>query len=395
MRSPFSKTTGRAPSEMRPNPLAASAHCAFWFALAVVFAAAVGRAAEPNKSGALTGAAAVIANARKVLTPTGVERLQTVRIGDIDQWVSIRGRDTRNPLLLVIHGGPGYVLMPESWWMSRDWEEYFTVVHWDLRGAGKTLLINDPVKLAPTMTLARSVADAAEMVVWLRKEFGKQKVLVLAHSAGTYVGMQLALRHPDWLYAYIGVGQMADMPESERRGWAFAMDAARRSGNTEAVQELQSIAPYFAPGHPSPLKDLYIQRKWVGYFGGVMAYRHGNDADSDLVKLSPDYTREELAHIYDGNRFSERFLLADLVDGDWSVTRTLECPVLLFEGRHDYNANSEVAWEWFQKVQAPAKQFVWFEHSGHMPMTEEPGKFLVSLVRFARPIAERAGDAAP
>jgi pimeloyl-ACP methyl ester carboxylesterase len=380
---------------MRPDPLATSAHCAFWFALAVVFAVAVGRAAEPNKSDALTEAVAVIANARTVLTPTGVERLQTVRIGDIDQWVSIRGRDTRNPLLLVIHGGPGYVLMPESWWMSRDWEEYFTVVHWDLRGAGKTLLINDPVKLAPTMTMARSVADAEEMVVWLRKEFGKQKVLVLAHSAGTYIGMQLALRHPDWLYAYIGVGQMADMPESERRGWAFAMDAARRSGNAEAVQELQSVAPYFAPGHPSPLKDLYIQRKWVGYFGGVMAYRHGNDADSDLVKLSPDYTREELAHIYDGNEFSERFLLADLVDGDWSVTRTFECPFLLFEGRHDYNANSEVAWEWFQKVQAPAKQFVWFENSGHMPMTEEPGKFLVSLVRFARPIAERAGDAAP
>ena len=394
MRSPFRKTTGRVLSEGRPSLLAA-AHCAYWFAVATVFAVAVGRTAEPNKAGALTEAAAVIANARKILTPGGVERLQTVRIGDIDQWVSIRGRDTRNPLLLVIHGGPGYVLMPESWWVSRDWEEYFTVVHWDLRGAGKTLLINDPVKLAPTMTLARSVADAEEMVGWLRKEFGKQKVFVLAHSAGTYIGMQVALRHSDWVYAYIGVGQMADMPESERRGWAFAMDAARRSGNAEAVQELQSIAPYFAPGHSSPLKDLYIQRKWVGYFGGVMAYRHGNDADSDLVKLSPDYTREELAHIYDGNEFSERFLLADLVDGDWSVTRTLECPVLLFEGRHDYNANSEVAWEWFQQVQAPAKQFVWFEHSGHMPMTEEPGKFLVSLVRFARPIAERAGDAAP
>jgi proline iminopeptidase len=395
MRSPFRTTHGRVLSEARPSLLAASAHCTCWFALATVFAVAVGRAAGPNKSGTLTEAAAVIANARKILTPDGVERLQTVRIGDIDQWVSIRGRDTRNPLVLVIHGGPGYVLMPESWWMSRDWEEYFTVVHWDLRGAGKTLLINDPVKLAPTMTLARSVADTEEMVDWLRREFAKQKVFVLAHSAGTYVGMQLALRHPDWVYAYIGVGQMADMPESERRGWAFAMDAAQRSGNAEAVHELQSIAPYFAPGHPSGLKDLYIQRKWVGYFGGVMAYRHGNDADSDLVKLSPDYTREELPHIYDGNRFSERFLLADLVDGDWSVTRTLRCPLFLFEGRHDYNANSEVAWEWFQKVQAPAKRFVWFENSGHMPMTEEPGKFLVSLVRFVRPIAEKAGDAAP
>ena len=364
-------------------------------AVSAVVTATAARADQPAKSGSFEGAAAIIAHARRILTPQGVERLEAVRIGGIDQWASIRGRDRRNPVLLVIHGGPGYVLMPESWWMSRDWEEYFTVVHWDQRGAGKTLLINDPAKLAPTMTLERSVTDAEEIVVWLRKEFGKRKVFVLAHSAGTYVGLQLATHHPDWLYAYIGVGQMADMPESERRGWAFAMDQARAAANAEAVRELQSIAPYFAPGHPSPLKDLYLERKWVGYFGGVMAYRHDNDADSDLVKLSPDYSREELRHIYDGNEFAERFLLADLIDGDWSVMRRFGCPMFLFEGRHDYNASSEVAHEWFEKVEAPAKQFVWFEDSAHMPMTEEPAKFLVSLVRFVRPLAEKDGDAAP
>jgi pimeloyl-ACP methyl ester carboxylesterase len=364
-------------------------------AVAMLFAVVVARADEPGKATGSTEAAGIIANARKILTPHGVERLEKARIGGIDQWVSIRGRDVRNPVLLIIHGGPGYVLMPESWWMSRDWEEYFTVVHWDQRGAGKTLLINDPAKLAPTMTLVQSVADGEEMVSWLRKEFGKRKVFILGHSAGTYVGLELARRHPDWLYAYIGVGQMTDMPEGERRGWTFAMNAARRTGNSEAIHQLQSIAPYFAPGHPNRLEDLYLQRKWVGYFGGVMAYRRDNDADSNLVKLSPDYTPEELQHIYDGNKFTEEYLLADLVAGDWSVTRTLGCPLFLFEGRHDYNANSQVAWEWFEKVQAPAKKFVWFEDSGHMPMTEEPGKFVVSLVRFVRPIAERAGDGAP
>jgi proline iminopeptidase len=384
---------------MRPNFLVTTvvSLCALAAAAAVsaVLTATAARADQPAKSGSFEEAAAIVAAARRILTPQGVERLEAVRIGGIDQWVSIRGRDRRNPVLLVIHGGPGYVLMPESWWMSRDWEEYFIVVHWDQRGAGKTLLINDPAKLAPTMTLERSVTDAEEMVVWLRREFGKHKVFVLAHSAGTYVGLQLATHHPDWLYAYVGVGQMADMPESERRGWAFAMDRARAAGKAEAVRELRSIAPYFAPGHPSPLKDLYLERKWVGYFGGVMAYRHDNDADSDLVKLSRDYSREELRHIYDGNEFAERFLLADLIDGDWSVMRRFGCPMFLFEGRHDYNASSEVAHEWFEKVEAPAKQFVWFEDSAHMPMTEEPAKFLVSLVRFVRPLAEKDGDAAP
>jgi pimeloyl-ACP methyl ester carboxylesterase len=356
----------------------------------LLFAVALrAQAEEPVKPANRAQATAIIANARKIVTPNGVERLEKVRIGGIDQWVSIRGRDKRNPVLLVIHGGPGYMLMPMSWWISRDWEEYFTVVHWDQRGAGKTLMINDPAKLAPTMTLARSVSDAQDMTQWLLKEFDKQKIFVLGHSAGTYAGLELAKRRPDLLYAFIGVGQMADMPESERRGWVFAMNAAKHSGNTEAITQLQSIAPYFLPGKPNPLKDLYLERKWVGYFGGVMAYRHGNDADSALGNLSPDYTDAEIRHVWDGNEYTERYLLADFIAGDWSATRTLGCPLLLFEGRHDYNANSQVAAEWFAKVQAPAKQLVWFEHSGHMPMTEEPGKFLVSLVQYALPFSEK------
>ena|SRR5215472_8677741 len=75
-------------------------------------------------------ATASIANARKILTPNGVERLERIRIGGIDQWVSIRGTDRKNPVLLYIHGGPGYVSIPMSWWFLRGLEEYlylFTV----------------------------------------------------------------------------------------------------------------------------------------------------------------------------------------------------------------------------------------------------------------------------
>src|SRR6185437_6840540 len=100
----------------------------------------------------------IITNARKVVNPGGIERLQKVPIGGIDQWVSIRGTDMRNPVLLLIHGGPGYVSMPMSWWFTRGWEEYFTVVQWDQRGAGKTYLLNDPAAIAPTMTMKRMVA---------------------------------------------------------------------------------------------------------------------------------------------------------------------------------------------------------------------------------------------
>ena len=337
----------------------------------------------------------IIANARKIVTPNGVERLEKVRIGGIEQFVSIRGTDKRNPVLLFIHGGPGYVSIPMSWWFSRGWEEYFTVVQWDQRGAGKTYLINDPKSVAPTLTLERMVADTEEMISWVRKDLGKQKIFVLGHSWGSYPGLEVAKHHPDWLHAYIGVGQLTNGPESERRGWAYTLDAARRAGNSEAVRQLEAIAPYFAPGHPSPLKDIYTERKWLDFYGGVMAHRTGNSAESDLSKLSPDYSAEEIPRIWEGNEFSEHYLLAQVLSLDLSGIKELDCPVIIFAGRYDINVNSQVANEWFASVKAPSRQFVWFENSAHLPMTEEPGTFLLSLVRYVRPIAERAGDVPP
>jgi pimeloyl-ACP methyl ester carboxylesterase len=363
--------------------------------LLAVFATASARADEAPKPGSRAEATAIIANARKILTPNGVERLERVRIGGIDQWVSIRGADRRNPVLLYIHGGPGYISIPMSWWFSRGWEEYFTIVQWDQRAAGKTHLLTDPATIAPTLTRERMIADVEEMATWARREFGKSKIFVLGHSWGTFLGLQLVQRHPEWVHAYIGVAQLIDGPENERRGWRFAMDAARGAGNVEAVHELEAIAPYGAPGRTIPIKDIYVQRKWVGYYGGVMAYRRDNKADSDLSRLSPDYSDAEIGRIWEGNEFATPYLLPELLTLDLTTIRKLAVPLILFEGRHDRNVNAEVSAAWFDTVEAPEKHLVWFEHSAHMPMTEEPGKFFLSLVRFARPIAEKAGDIAP
>src|SRR5258708_40000678 len=58
----------------------------------------------------------IIADARKIVTPNGVERLDKVRIGGIEQWVSIRGADKRNPGLLLRPGRPGDVSKALSTW---------------------------------------------------------------------------------------------------------------------------------------------------------------------------------------------------------------------------------------------------------------------------------------
>ena len=364
----------------------------FWLAVTAFNVPA--QAAEPPGPAPHNRAEAVkvIADLRKVVADDGIERLQKVRIGGIDQWVSIRGNDRRNPVLLMLHGGPGWVAMPTSWYFQRGWEEYFTVVQWDQRGAGKTYAANDPAVVAPTMTRERMIADSEEMVAWLRREFGKERIFVLGQSWGSYLGLELAQRRPEWLHAYIGIGQISNAPESERRGFAWTLQQAREDGNAEAVAELEALAPYAQGNQPVPLEKLFKQRKWLNHYGGMVHNRRGGDAEAAAIRLSPEYTDHDVAEVWKGNDFSMQHLLSEVLTLDMTTVRELKVPVFLFEGRHDHNVSSELAAEWLQGVKAPAKQLVWFEQSAHEVMIEEPGKTLLTLVQQVRPIAERAGD---
>ena len=371
---------------------------AMWMAAAAL-GCLMAAAHAGDTAGAVAGergeAREIIGEIRRIVSAPGVERLEPVRIGGIEQWVSIRGNDRRNPVLLMLHGGPGWVSMPTSWYFQRGWEDYFTVVQWDQRGAGKTYRHNGPEALAPTMTRERMIADAEEMVAWLREEFDRDRIFVLGHSWGSYLGLELARRRPEWLHAYIGLGQVSNAPESERRGWRFAMEQARRDGNAAAVAELESIAPYAHGDDPVDLDDLMLQRKWLNHYGGMMHNRTGGQAEAALARLSPEYDRDDLAALWVANDFSMEHLLQEALTLDMGRVERLDCPLILFLGRHDYNVSASTAAEWFERVQAPEKSLVWFEHSAHEMMVEEPGKTLVSLVRLAWPIAERAGDVPP
>ena len=189
----------------------------------------------------------ILRDVRRIPSPPGIEETFAVRIGGIDQWISVRGRDRRNPILLFIHGGPASTEMPVSWLYQSGWEDYFTVVQWDQRGAGKTYVANDPAVVEPTIATERMVADGEELVAWLREHYGKRKIFVLGHSWGSIIGLELARRHPDWLHAYIGMGQMIDGRDNERLGYEWALQAARADHNDKAVRELTRSRPTRAP----------------------------------------------------------------------------------------------------------------------------------------------------
>jgi pimeloyl-ACP methyl ester carboxylesterase len=342
---------------------------------------------------ALAKVRAIIGARERIVSPRGIEQHLFLRIDGLEQWISIRGNDLRNPILLVLHGGPASPEMPEAWTFQRPWEDYFTVVEWAQRGTDKTYAANTPAQMAPGMTIAGMTQDAAGVVRYLRRRFHKKKIFLLGHSWGTVLGVLLAQRHPDWFYAYIGVGQVVNMRRGERLGYEFALHRAEAQRNAAAVRQLKAIAPY--PGASLTIQRVGVRSKWEMYYGGLAYGRRNFDWDAEAWVLSPDYSARDLQAIGAGSRYSLQYLLGPLLRVNFDDVTRFGCPVIEFVGAHDYTTPSSLTVRWFARLQAPAKRLVIFADSAHMMFEEQPGRFLLHLVDDALPYAIAAGDAAP
>jgi proline iminopeptidase len=245
--------------------------------------------------------------------------------------------------------------------------------------------MHDPSAVAPTITKDRIVADTVELIEWLRTEYKQEKVILVGLSWGSVIGLEVARTRPELLHAYVGLGQVIDFEENEKQGWAFAMERATEEGNQDAIRDLEAIAPY--PSERSTPSSLYTQRKWVEYYGGAMHNRKGYGAAISSVKLSPDYTDAEVAAFLEAPDATFPILYRELMAYDASGVSTLNCPIALFLGRHDYHVVSSVSADWLARLDAPWKDLVWFENSSHVVMLEEPGRTLVELVNRVRPLA--------
>jgi len=329
----------------------------------------------------------ILRNARRIASSEGVEELVEGSIGDGRQWVSIRGKDARNPVLLFVHGGPGSPEMPASWLYQNAWEDYFVVVQWDQRGCGKSAGAAWPAQADGVSLIDRMVADAREMVAFLRDRFDREKIFVLGHSWGTVVGTSLARICPEWLHAYVGVGQVIDWGENERASYAYVTQQAQKLGLTEAISELAAIAPYpDALPTASALERLLTERKWVVQLGGMLHGCTDLSALDHAKTLCPEYSTADL-NVSGQVEAAVGRLLPELMRYDCREIGELHCPVAIAAGRFDFATPSSVALEWYEKLKAPRKSWMWFERSAHMPHLEEPGRFLNFLANEVRPLA--------
>ena len=328
-----------------------------------------------------------IRGARRPGSAKSVATLEKVRIGGSDQWILVRSKDIGNPIVLFVHGGPGTSQLTSNRRNTQDLERFFTVVNWDQRGAGKSYAaIHDVAK----MNIDQFVEDARELAQYLLNRFGKRRLVLVGHSWGSVVGVLTVSRYPELFSCYVGIGQVADVKESESVSYQWTLDQARRTGNRRAIDALVRIGP--PPYDGDWQKKVLTERRYVARFGGEI---HGsrNGAFGLVLRgllFSREYTLRDRINFFRGILGSMRLLWPQLLEVDLSAsTPGLSIPVFFVEGRHDREAPSQIAERYFYSLRAPAKELVWFEESAHMPNTEERDRFNGMMVEKVLPIAAK------
>ncbi|QUD89562.1 alpha/beta fold hydrolase [Phenylobacterium montanum] len=346
-------------------------------------------AAAAGRAGAGQAADEAPVDARKVIAdvqalPGGIDELKAVEINGLKQWIHVRGADRRNPILLFIHGGPGSPMMPEAWSWERPWEDLFTMVQWDQRGAGKTYASAGGLGPQP-LTVDLMLSDAKAVVAYLRQTYGREKIFVLGHSWGSLLGLMLAHAIPDQLYAYIGVGQAVSGRLNEEVGYRETLEAARRKGDQAAIKALEAIAPYPGAG-PLDLEKLVAERQWDVALGG-MRYGQDHAPEMPIWSLSPDYTEADLATASKGELESVMALAPQLPAVDLRSIVDYRCPIFFFAGVDDRTTPTSVVERYFTSLRAPKKRLFVMEHAAHYVVDEAPGLVLLDLAREVRPLA--------
>jgi pimeloyl-ACP methyl ester carboxylesterase len=326
----------------------------------------------------------------EISDPKGVDDEQFLSINGADQWVTIRGRDRANPVILVVGGlgtdSPGAVASPYLG-AFQGWEPYFTVVQWDMRGAGKTFA-KAGNRLDPDLGVDRLMADALTLTDTLRQRLGQRKIVLLGLSFGSTLAARLAHDHPDRYSAYVAAGQIADRRVvREMTAIAYVRGLAEARGDNAALADLEVVGAH--PFTETPRDPKKIE----AWLRGSAPYRPRVPADQRRDVLSaPHWAVMDALAIRVGQDASEAKFGAAWAEGfDYAGLRgAYRLPVFLIQGDNDFDAPLSLSKAWLDKVRAPAKSVTVIAGAGdHAIQTD--GEVYVKVLRDkVRPWAVRA-----
>ncbi|WP_440602637.1 alpha/beta fold hydrolase [Bacillus sp. GB_SG_008] len=301
-----------------------------------------------------------------------IATIENVLINNRKQSLLIRGQDLNQPLLLCLHGGPGMAQIGFARHFQTELEKHFIVVNWDQRGAGKSFSWRD---FKESLTIEQYVLDTHKIIDYLLKRFQKRKLFLLGHSWGSIIGLFAAQQSPQYIEAYIGVGQIVHMKQNEKLLFEHLIRSAKQRGHTRALASLKKL------GKPPFLdkRRLLIQRKWLGIFGGAIQ----NGTFFSFIRkgfLSPEYTWIDWIKFFSGNMNSGELWKEMLTIDFFSQVPSVSFPVYFCSGRYDYQTPYALVQQYCDVLNAPIKKMIWFPNSAHSPNFEEHTRFATMLL---------------
>jgi pimeloyl-ACP methyl ester carboxylesterase len=314
-----------------------------------------------------------------------IDRVLFVPLGGIDQWISIRGDDRASPVLLVVHGGPGEAQWPQAE-IYRPWENSFTVVQWDQRGAGHTF--GRYGTNTPDVRLDRISKDGVELAEYLCRELGKKKIIVLGHSWGSVVATRMVQMRPDLFAAYVGTGQAASWIAMVNIHYDLLLAKARKDGNKATVKDLEAI------GRPGPTNGDHFSLLNKYNFRSLWApsdqqwLQHLRSQADELKAREP----EQFKNLEDGMQFSGEHVLPDQIATNLPKTAChIQTAYFLIQGRDDVISPTQAAVDYFKCITAPKKELILLPNAGHFAFMTDFDEFLEALTSKVGPVAVARG----
>ena len=318
-----------------------------------------------------------------IRTPYGVSERGFVRIGGIDQWVTIRGDDRRNPAILVLHGGPGDAYSQLAY-LLRPWEKDFTVIQWDQRGAGRTF--GRYGTATPDMRLDRFIEDGAEVADYARRRLGQKQIILLGHSWGSALGVYLVKRHPELFCAFVGTGQMVSSAAIARANYDYAVAHLQADHRTAELERLRRLGP---PPYPNHAEGEVVRTQFDRYLPDAdKAYLYTSVV---LMLHNPRYSLRDFRDMMTGHldfsleKMDREYEAIDLP----ALGYAMPVPVFVIDGRDDHLAPPALAAPYVASIQAPRKDMVLID-GGHFAFMSNARGFLDVLRREVRPVCAGA-----
>lgn len=300
-----------------------------------------------------------------------------IKINGIEQYLLHYKTSADLPVLLFLHGGPGMAESIFAYAFQKELSSLFNIVHWDQRGAGKTLTKSKGNSDYPSVD--ELIDDLFAIVNYLKKKYSKDKIVILGHSWGSILGTLFVLKYPQEVLYYIGAGQVVDIVKNEKVGYEKVKELIIKAGNKKDLESLEKIGVYPEKNYEKPMiRKIQKIRILQGKYKIGMNF-------TPIVKTllkSPIFTLSDISSLLKGMKNNKKLWDYLFSHSLYEESRDYKTPVYYILGNRDFQAPRTIASRYFDLINAPNKKIFIIEDAGHFMMLDQPKLFSNALAEI-------------